>query len=932
MPENAICMILNNILNEFENEEERGMFVAELIDYLSDDNVSKFVQDNIREFIENYYAPLNDNGEPDEALASERYRAFEKLLKPTKDVQTEVSDDDRNMAMVYETAKENIDEILKNVRAKKEEEKKQESVNQEGEKDGRKRTRKTEARLKKKSGTQKKKNESISKLGSNQSDRQTEEDIEKKSMEEELQKKKHTSSYDDSTHQVDSRKKAHMSIFERLMQWLNVHSMDGNFNELQIEDIYKFMNGLNQNRKNEKDDDRTKFNIKALRDDMLVTDTRDKIKKDLEKAKDMFLQLCNSEKDEISTDKFNHASAVKKKLKEFFETCYDYRNGEYELKGGNLDTITQMANDTALDLKNYLKEKKPNWLKKFVSTKGSKRYDTINQISDTLTNIAYRALKFETQVDWKSYSLESDGEFKKIDDVDERYKRWQKGENEKKAKRSPHVKKVKITNGKINKNKIINHFRDTVKNYNNEREEKSEDRLEEATKEANIRKKDAWKNLSQEEINKTRKANAEKEFYGGYEALLSIQDDQDQKLKALKLVNSNDPEVLKQWLEKIDKKADDTEVRKLQNYVKYRIDKLKEVNEVIKNAVKNMQNREVGQLQTNDENDGGITYKVDNVNQDEIQRTSNGCWSVALSTMLKHRGVKLDQSQIRAYRPDVDSFPNDIEFANQDKPNSIHAYTDLIQSVLPNTAVNCAHYSSCPNKENQLLDQDKQTELSKVADQMNKVITYAMQQGRGPVALLVGSHYHTIYELNDDKKGNVTVTFCDPYEFKPQKMTLKQLAEKSYTVGNEKQNENGTGTVVSNEKFEFEAQWLQDLKNDKGELDLGEDLREKIKYGEEGKLEIHNDINLLDRSDCHKHIALKSFSNECSCSTYLPVQLKDIQLKKSKVTSKEQTNFEQLNEEQKKEKQTNINLRPRSKSVSERSRISNPTEQKEQSL
>ena len=864
MPENAICMILNKYVNTLESEE-RNKFVAELNQYAKDDNVPEFVRDNINAFIVYYLSPVDENGNLDQELANERSEAFKKLttvLNP------------------------NIDKVKKG-NGKQEKENEQASNVK---------SQPTAEQKKKKSV----RSAPVSRSASNQFEEQKEEESAKKRAEEELLKKRNTESYDASTHHESSQNKTSKSILERLMEWLKLNLEKEELKKAQIQNIFEFMDGLDQTGKNERGKDSTKFKLKVLRDDTVVNNNKAAFKMHLDEAMTKFKELCDSENDKISSEQFKHASAAKKKLKEFFDTCYEYENGNYVFKGGNLGEITEKAKTTCAALEDYLDNRKPKLREKIFRTSKMKRYPAIENIYLALKKML--VLDLSIPVDWNSYSLNAKSKLMYDGSDEERYNRWLASENEKEQeKRSPHIKNAKVKKGKLtekSRRQLIERFNKTLKTYSDEPEEKeekkTEEKIEEENKMENIRKKDKWEDLTRDEIKKIRKENAEREFYGGYEKFLNIQDDPEKKQNALRLVNSNDPNLLKQWLdEKIDNAAADDVTNKLRGYVNYRIGKLNEINEVVKNAEKNMQNHEVGQFQTIDGGNGSKTYRVANVNQSEIQTTSNGCWSVALSTMLEHRGVKLDQSQIRAYRPDVDSFPNDIEFANQDKPNSIHAYTDLIQSVLPNTAVNSASYFSRPNADNPLTENQKEQELKKVATTMNEVIQHAMEKGKGPVALLVGNHYRTIYELKDNN-GDVTVKFCDPEESKPQEMKLEELAKKAYAF-NEKINDDNSGTVLSEERYCFEVQWLEDLKNGKGEVELDEELKEKIEYGQDGKLSLKDGAKSMDKSWCHVCIENKEFSSDCSHSTYLPQKLIDIQKNKEKTTdSRKLVKFSEL--------------------------------------
>ncbi len=74
------------------------------------------------------------------------------------------------------------------------------------------------------------------------------------------------------------------------------------------------------------------------------------------------------------------------------------------------------------------------------------------------------------------------------------------------------------------------------------------------------------------------------------------------------------------------------------------------------------------------------------------QTSGNGCWSCAMSLLLKSRGVDMSQEEIRAFRPDYEAGRENMGedrriSTNRDTSNSPYENGDLVMKVLPNTAV-----------------------------------------------------------------------------------------------------------------------------------------------------------------------------------------------------------------------------------------------------
>ena len=178
---------------------------------------------------------------------------------------------------------------------------------------------------------------------------------------------------------------------------------------------------------------------------------------------------------------------------------------------------------------------------------------------------------------------------------------------------------------------------------------------------------------------------------------------------------------------------------------------------------------------------------------DGPQSSNNGCWSCGMHLLLKSRGINLSQEEIRAYRPDFQQ-GQEMQMSEErrrtndsDSTNYVFDQGDLIQKVLPNTALTNVqlnpypldaivvggpepvHPSIDPNFENLPLDKqqallfqyEQQTlkyknDARKVYDQQVRVqmadlIRTALTVDRSPVVLnLNGGHFITITGISED--------------------------------------------------------------------------------------------------------------------------------------------------------------------------------------
>ena len=85
------------------------------------------------------------------------------------------------------------------------------------------------------------------------------------------------------------------------------------------------------------------------------------------------------------------------------------------------------------------------------------------------------------------------------------------------------------------------------------------------------------------------------------------------------------------------------------------------------------------------------------------QTSNNGCWSCGLSLLLKSRGVDLSQEEIRAWRPAFEPgqeqrmSPGRRMMMDMDSVNSVYENADLVQQVLPNSALTTVTLNALPD-------------------------------------------------------------------------------------------------------------------------------------------------------------------------------------------------------------------------------------------
>ena len=156
-----------------------------------------------------------------------------------------------------------------------------------------------------------------------------------------------------------------------------------------------------------------------------------------------------------------------------------------------------------------------------------------------------------------------------------------------------------------------------------------------------------------------------------------------------------------------------------------------------------------------------------NLKYPDYQTSSNGCWSIAYSTLLKSRGVNLSQEEVRQWRPDYKAnMPLDQRanherkrVMNVDDFNSIYPNADLVGQVLPNTAVNMMRLEPFETDNlringNRLTEEQKTLVgieyLDQVKTRIKETITDALTTHQSPVAATWDGHFITITGITPD--------------------------------------------------------------------------------------------------------------------------------------------------------------------------------------
>lgn len=389
-----------------------------------------------------------------------------------------------------------------------------------------------------------------------------------------------------------------------------------------------------------------------------------------------------------------------------------------------------------------------------------------------------------------------------------------------------------------------------------------------------------WDALSSEDRIRIKKENAEREYCQDLTTFFEKDNEETQKYDSNQLDTLT--EVYTKFKKDLGTGASQTQ------YIQHRINGIKKIEQLKKSAQETFQQKEQSELKTT-KSDKITKIILSDVSQAETQRTDKGCWSVSLASMLGQKGVQIDQDTIRTYRPDHSyCVNNDIKNNNMDDGgNTIELFRDLAMDLVPDTAISSANYTDSFYGANKGSLTPAETE--KIRNGAKKVFSYlvkkAVLEDKAALGIQMYGHYRTICGVGQNEAGDIqNIYFYDPAQSQMQCETMDQMLDHFCLRRTE---------PSEHIDCQFEAQWLRNLTNDKGELALGETLEKAMQTNKasyaDGKLKKEgtdlspNGQNCID--DAHGNLII---------STYLPNQIYGY--KKTRVKS----NLESLQQEEKK--------------------------------
>ncbi len=384
----------------------------------------------------------------------------------------------------------------------------------------------------------------------------------------------------------------------------------------------------------------------------------------------------------------------------------------------------------------------------------------------------------------------------------------------------------------------------------------------------------AFRNMEASERSPLKTQQGQEEFFQGYEEFTVKHPDQ------LDAFNSNDIQVLKKLSQDLGK-----DVPGLDAYLERRMKNLQKIDQLEKKSEQNFKQRQTHEPLIEKKNGETTTVILPDVTQPQLQHTLCGCWSVALSTMLRQKGVEIDQETIRAFRPDKKiCSANDLQAVNGDRCNAIDLSRELIMKVVPDTALNSvqtevSHY----NLDASFKPWDPQQKMEKrneFKEKMRAVLKRSLETDKGSLAILMKDHYQTVYgyeKVEKDGKEEEYVYIHDPNDPNKTRVTLDELAESGYKVEKDRENTESKGSIIS-ETYSFDAQWLQDLTNAKGELTLDAGLEGKGVTYKDHELKCDKLMPYANQADANANWkALNSqMGQDISMKTYLPATVKNL--------------------------------------------------------
>ena len=200
----------------------------------------------------------------------------------------------------------------------------------------------------------------------------------------------------------------------------------------------------------------------------------------------------------------------------------------------------------------------------------------------------------------------------------------------------------------------------------------------------------------------------------------------------------------------------------------------------------------------------------------ELQKTSQGCWAVVLSDMLKYESIDLTQEDIRSYRAipsyleiDNDKYKESYE-QNTGAASNLACHMNLIARVLPNMALHKIERTN--------FDGNIPFNVLK-----RRIIAVVKGQGR-PLGISYGGHYRLVIGM----RGDMVVIYDPLYKYP----VSRRLDEMQEAIG-----------MKPVEMFWFEN--INTELNDKNEpgyeiqrtIGTNNDIQSRIKYDSEGALQ-----------------------------------------------------------------------------------------------
>lgn len=303
-----------------------------------------------------------------------------------------------------------------------------------------------------------------------------------------------------------------------------------------------------------------------------------------------------------------------------------------------------------------------------------------------------------------------------------------------------------------------------------------------------------------------RKLNAAQEYYPDYNKLTKEQKDK---------INSNQiSELTKTYYEEAENPG-------LQDYISKRIDRLMHMEKAFGEASEKALNEDLSSPYGTMQNERSGTYKLwfplMQYQHPGMQSTPQGCWSVTLSALLKHKGVDVSQNDLRQFKPEADK-----DGANKANCGQVLSdYAPLIHKLLPNTMVCKAQLEvSVPVGEKDV--KKIRSAKSDAKYQLNDLLQCGLEMAKSPIGLWINGHYRVVYGV-EYGHGADDVYIHDPSSKRTSKTTLSKLIEQNL----DKQ----TGKCL------FSVDWIQDFQvsDDKKLTDLPTGLAEEIAKNPEDK-------------------------------------------------------------------------------------------------